>query len=157
MRCSYRSRIPRLALVCGLATAAVWAAPRDEAANAESIEPVQITVAIGNRLFPAFHETTTTAVGERRFIGDTEYAFEIMRFYPHFAIIDSTKEIVSLSDEVKNPAFKIRIYDGDDVLEDSWGFYGISIPHYSRESFLSFQVLSFVYRGVAYGPASGKE
>jgi hypothetical protein len=147
----------RLALVWSVAVAGALAAPPEEAATAESPTPVDITVAIGNRLFPAFHETTTTAMNERWFIGDTDYAFEITAFVPHFAIIDSTREVVSLSDEVKNPAFKIRIYEGEDMLEDSWGFYGIRIPHFSRESFLSFQVISFEYRGVVYGATPGKE
>jgi len=83
----------------------------------------------------------------RVYVGDTDYSFEVTGFYPHFARIDSTKEIVSLSDEPKNVAFKFVVYENDSLVDTSWSFFTIQIPHFARTSYLFFNVLEFEYRG----------
>jgi hypothetical protein len=83
-------------------------------------------------------------------VGDTDYFFEIADFYPHFALIDSTKETVSLSREPKNVAFKFLVYENDSIVDTSWSFYSIQIPHYARTSYLYFIVKQFEYRGKVF-------
>jgi hypothetical protein len=116
-----------------------------------------VTIEIAHRMHPDFHETIQTKMNTRAPIGDTDLSFEVVEFYPHFAILDSSKTIVSLSDEPTNAAFKIRIYDGDTATENVWAFFTIKVPHYARTAFLSFDVVDFEYRGKRYGPDEEKE
>jgi hypothetical protein len=116
---------------------------------------MKLTVAVGNRLFPDFRETHRTTMHNRLQIGDTDYFFEVVAFYPHFAIIDSTKEVVSLSDETKNVAFKIAVYKNDEIVRDAWAFYNMSIPHFRATSALTFDVIEFEYRGEVYRKEAG--
>ena len=118
--------------------------------NAAHTGPDSVVVFIGNRLFPDFAEIVSTGLHKRQPVGDTDYSFEVESFNPHFSIIDSTKTIVALSDEPKNPAFRIKVFERDAVVDSSWAFYNLSIPHFARTSALWFQVLCFNYRGVVY-------
>ncbi|GEM_PF-2311547 len=110
----------------------------------------RITMEVGNRLYPAFSDTVETKLNEKVHVGDTEYSFKTTKFYPHFAIIDSSMEFVSLSDEPVNPAFRIRVYKNSNPVEETWAFFGPGAPHYARTSFLTFRVTSFVYRQKVY-------
>lgn len=112
--------------------------------------PDSVVVAVGNRLFPDFREIVTTGMNERRQIGDTDFSFEVKRFVPHFAIIDSTKSVVSLTAEPENPAFRIMVYENDAPVDSAWAFFKMNAPHFTRKSALWFQVLEFDYRGKAY-------
>jgi hypothetical protein len=109
-----------------------------------------VTVEIGHRMHPDFYQQTQTKMNVREQVGDTDFFFEIIEFYPHFAYVDSTKEIVSLSDEPTNAAFKIRVYENDEVVEDTWAFFTINVPHFSPTSYLTFHVTNFDYRGETY-------
>jgi hypothetical protein len=106
-----------------------------------------LTVVVGHRVHGEFHQTITTEMNKREQIGDTDFYFEAVEFYPHFAITDSTKKTISLSDEPTNVAFKIRVYESDELVDETWSFYHIQIPHYSRTSLLKFDAVAFEYRG----------
>jgi hypothetical protein len=111
------------------------------------LRPVRhLTVAVGNRLYPDFHETHRMEMHERVILGDTDYSFEVVEFYPHFARIDSTKQILSLSDEPTNVAFKFVVYENDSIVDTSWSFFSLQVPHFARTSYLYFNVLEFEYR-----------
>ncbi|HEX5133207.1 MAG TPA: hypothetical protein VFX92_12065 [Candidatus Krumholzibacteria bacterium] len=116
-----------------------------------------IRVAISHRVVADFADTLTVNMRERQTVGDTDFSFEVIEFYPEFAIMDSTHAIVSVSADPNNPAFKIRIYENNEPTEDTWAFYGIDIPHYGRTSYLAFKVLSFRYRGELIGDAGAAE
>jgi len=118
-------------------------------------EPGFVTLRVTHRVYVDFEDTLTVKLHERHVVGDTEFSCEVLEFYPQFAINDSTKAIVSLSDEPKNPAFKIAVYENDEKKEDTWAFYGIDIPHFGRTSYLAFKVLSFEYRGEVIGGEAG--
>lgn len=110
-----------------------------------------VTLDIGHRMHPDFHQQIETKMKTREQVGDTDFFFEVIEFYPHFTYVDSTKQTVSLSDEPKNVAFKIRVYENDEVVEDTWAFYSIKVPHFSPTSYLTFQATRFEYRGKSYG------
>lgn len=114
--------------------------------------PTRVVLEVGNLFYPDFHDTVETRLSRKNEIGDSRYYLEAVRFYPHFAIIDSTGDVVSLSTEPKNPAVKIRVYQGADVIEETWAFYLAKAPHYARTAFLTFKLVSFVYQGKQYGP-----
>lgn len=107
----------------------------------------KLTVFVRNRMYPNFRETHETGMHERVQVGDTDYFFEVAEFYPHFALIDSTKETVSLSDEPTNVAFKFVVYENDSIVDSSWSFFNIQVPHYAANSYLVFDVLKFEYKG----------
>ena len=103
-------------------------------ATAEDAKPPpaqHLTVAVGNRLYPDFHET-----------------------HPHFARIDSTKQIISLSEEPENVAFKFVVYENDSIVDTSWSFFSLKVPHFARTSYLYFNVLQFDYRGKTFDQRS---
>jgi len=112
--------------------------------------PDSVVILIGNRLFPDFREIVSTGLHERRQIGDTDFFFEVAEFFPHFAIMDSTRRVVSLSDEPKNPAFRIRVYESEAAVDSTWAFFNMNVPHFSRNAALWFQVLAFDYRGTVF-------
>jgi hypothetical protein len=140
-----------------LALAGVLAAAPDAPdASGSPPSPDLMTVSITHRVFVDFHDTLTVAMNERHTIGDTEFSFELTEFYPDFAI-DTNNTIASLSDEPRNPAFKVAVFENGEKTEDTWAFYGIDIPHYGRKSYLAFKVLAFEYRGEILGATSGEE
>jgi hypothetical protein len=143
-----------LNLLCVLLLAAVTGAG---ATTDHGAKVTSVTIEIAHRMHPDFHETIRTKMNTREPIGDTDLFFEVVEFYPHFAILDSSKTIVSLSDEPTNAAFKIRIYEKDTATEDAWAFFSIKVPHYSRTAFLSFDVVEFEYGDRKYGANEEKE
>jgi hypothetical protein len=116
-----------------------------------------LTVEVRNIYHPDYHETITTKMNKEEYVGDTNYSFRAVQFYPTFSILESTKQIVSLSDEPKNPAFKIKIYEEGELIEETWAFYGTLAPHFSSSSFLIFHVSSFEYRGKVHGKKEESE
>lgn len=119
-----------------------------EDADKESEMPIKIE--IRNRLYPKFFESHETTMNKREYVGDTDFSYEVVEFFPHFAIIDSTKEAVTLSEEAKNAAFRITVYEKDEVIETAWAFYHIDVPHFQRTSYLFFKVVEFEYRGEVF-------
>jgi hypothetical protein len=122
-------------------------------ASAEDVtwDPAEkLVVFVRNRMYPNFREVHETEMNKRVQVGDTDFFFEITEFYPHFAIIDSTKEVVSFSSEPENVAFKFVVFENDSIVDTSWSFYNIQIPHYAANSYLVFDVLKFEYRGEVF-------
>ena len=137
------------ALGLTLSGLASWT-PAEESVKAE---PTKLTLVVGNRVFPDFREVHQTEMHKREYVGDSEFSFEVIDFYPHFAYVDSTKEIVSLSDEPKNAAFKITVYENDEVVQNEWAFYNLSTPHFRMNSIIWFSVVEFEYEGEVYKKA----
>lgn len=123
----------------------------------DSTVDMSLTILVRSRLYADFYEVHETTMNKREYIGDTEYSYEVIGFFPHFAIIDSTKEVVSLTDSLKNVAFKIRVYNGEDVEDDMWSFFTIQVPHFSRTAHLTFDVMEFEYQGQTHINPSKKE
>jgi hypothetical protein len=146
-----RSRKFRTVFVSALAALALAGAFISVPAKDYGDDVASVTFEIRHRMHPNFHQVVTTKMNRREQIGDTDMFFEAVEFYPHFAIVDSTKKVMSTSDEPTNAAFKIRVYDGEEVVENTWAFFTIKIPHYARTSFLKFDVVSFEYRGETFG------
>jgi hypothetical protein len=130
-------------VICLAAVSSVIAADDTEHAWGPA---TKIALDVRNRLYPDFIESHNVEMHQRVQVGDTDYFFEVVDFFPHFALIDSTKEVVSLSHEPKNVAFKFVVYEADSIVDTSWSFYTIQIPHYARTSYLYFNVTQFEYR-----------
>jgi hypothetical protein len=142
-----------IAATCAVVSFLGIVPPRLSAAESRPA-PGFVTVAITHRVFVEFHDTLTVAMNQRHLVGDTEYSFELVEFYPDFAI-DTNKAVTSMTDEPRNPAFKVVVYETDEKADETWAFYGVDIPHYGRKSYLAFKVLAFEYRGDVIGKAAG--
>lgn len=105
-----------------------------------------LQVRITHRVFISFADTLTVEVGEEFWAGDTEFSAVVERFNPDFGIREGG-EVVERSAEPHNPAFLIRVYEGEEQVDEVWAFLGDGAPHYRRDSLLGFQVLSFEWRG----------
>lgn len=146
-----RAGATALALIILIALSSAGGAADKKDKNAgKSAGPDSVVLLIGNRMFPDFGEIISTPLHRRQPVGDTEFSFEVVKFYPHFAIMDSTKAVVSLSDEPKNPAFRIRVFKAAAAVDSTWAFYNMDVPHFSRSSALWFSVLAFDYRGKVF-------
>ncbi len=105
-----------------------------------------IVVRVTHRVFPAFNETHRVAPGERFPIGDTEFSGRIVEFLPDFALDETTKKPFSRSRDLRNPAVRIEVYEGDRKVEDAWAFQGEGPPHYAKTSLLAFRIEELVWR-----------
>lgn len=143
-------------VVTAVLLAVISAPPVSGMAADYGTQVASVTVDIGNRMYPSFRQQIQTKMNTREQIGDTDFFFEVIEFYPHFTFVDSTKQILSLSDEPKNAAFKIRVYDEDGFVENTWAFFSLDVPHFSPKSYLTFHVVSFDYRGETYRNAENK-
>ena len=131
--------------------------PAGAAEKGDKDSEMPLTLDIRNRLYGAFHEVHETTLNKREQVGDTDYYYEVVEFFPDFAIIDSTMKAVTLSEEAKNSAFKIIVYENDEVLETTWAFYHLDAAHFQRTSFLAFKVIRFEYRDEVFSKEEKEE
>lgn len=139
-----------VALGCLVAAAPVHAYDGSLVADSLSLTASALTVRVGHRLYPQFGERVETEMQKLEPIGDTDMSFEVAEFYPHFAYLDSSKTYVSLSDEPVNPAFRIKVYEDGELVDQVWAFFSIKVPHFPSDSYVYFEVLEFAYRGERY-------
>ncbi len=99
---------------------------------------------VTHRLHPDFQETELVVPGEKFQIGDTEYYGKVVDLVPDFAIDDKTKKVISRSQELRNPAVKIEVYNLGKKIEVDWAFL-TDVPHFAPSSQLSFQVDSLIW------------
>jgi hypothetical protein len=105
-----------------------------------------------HRMYPRFHDERSVAPGERFQIGDTDLSGRIVDFVPDFGIDDRTGKVVARSDSLRNPAFRIEVYQADSLIEKTWAFMKGSPPHFSGRSMLNFEVQRIIWKP-GQGPA----
>ncbi len=108
-------------------------------------DPGSITLLAKHRLYPDFSEQHTVAMNQRFAISDEGYEAVITRYLPDFAIqiTDEGKKIFSKSTEANNPAFWIVVYKDSAAVDSVWAFSVRGAPHFSRNSFIYFEILEF--------------
>jgi len=107
---------------------------------------VSARLTVGHRLFPDFREEHTVAPGETFQLGDTDFSGRIVGVIKDFAFDDSTKRVFSRSDEPRNPALRIRIFEEGRTVEEVWAFGGEGPPHFARNSELFFHIDSLRWK-----------
>jgi len=143
-----KENMMKLKVLCAAVLTLLTAMMQPMAAQEADVNvPTEITLKITNRMHANYLEYMTTEIGDTIQVGDTDFFFTISEFFAHFAMIDSTKEIVSLSDELKNPAFRIDVFENEDLADKTWAFYLIRVPHFGQNSYMAFEVMEFTYRG----------
>ena len=89
------------------------------------------------------YEDHKIRLGEEFFIADTEYTAKVKRFVPDFAMDKKTKEVISRSDQMKNPALLLEVlYQGQSVYE-TWILYQNLMPHKIQDPGYYFQYISY--------------
>lgn len=109
-----------------------------------------ITVRVTHLLYPDFVEIHKAKMHEKFQIGDSDLSAAMVEFVPDFSIDTLTKKVVSLSPELNNPAFKVYVVQGKEKKEEAWAFFKTSIPHFTRQTGLRFEILEFKYKGKNY-------
>ncbi len=94
---------------------------------------------IGSRLYTDWKEEQKVRIGERVFIGDTEFAAAVEGFLSDFRLVDG--RAVSASSEMKNPAAHIITFKEGAAVDSTWAFLNFP-PHFSPKSFFTFRLLS---------------
>lgn len=134
-------------LLSVLVAAALWIGGEAPTAWAQNAAPpsvpaivdttIQFSIQVGNRLYPEWKEDLHVRVGERFYLGDTEFNGEVRKFLPDFRIIDG--KILSLSNAMNNPAIQVFVWADSGAVDSSWAFLNFP-PHFSPNSFFTFQL-----------------
>lgn len=109
-----------------------------------------ITVRAYHLLYPDYNQTFTVEMNQKFQLADTNLFVAVEDFVPHFSIDTLTHKVGSQSDSLRNPAFKVAVYAGDEKKEEVWAFFRFSVPHFTRQTGLRFEVLKFNYHGKTY-------
>lgn len=130
--------LARSAMVLALGLAAVAAAPAPKLKS--------VTIAIRNRVFHEFADQQAVLQGKSFIIGDTDYSAKIVQYIPDFAMDLSNGKVISRSNEPKNPAFKLIVYQKGKPQDTTWAMMSLP-PHFTRRSFLAFKVMRIDFVG----------
>lgn len=95
-----------------------------------------------HRVFTDFLEVDTVRMDEKFEIGDGNAVGQIFTFNPHLTITEKG-EYIRVSDTLYNPAVRVRVYQKDSVVQESWAFYYSEAPHFRRSDILGFRLLNF--------------
>jgi hypothetical protein len=108
-----------------------------------AIDTSQVFVlVIKHRIFTKFNEVDTVHFNEKFPIGEGDYVGQVFVFNPHLSITDKG-EYLQVSDTLYNPAVRVRVYQKDSVIQESWAFYYSDAPHFRRSDMLGFKLASF--------------
>ncbi len=97
---------------------------------------------VRHRIFTDFLEFDTVRMNEQFEIGDEDFHGQVFIFNPHL-IITEKGEYLQDSDSLYNPAVRVRVYQEDSVIQESWAFYYSEAPHFRRSDILGFRLLNF--------------
>jgi hypothetical protein len=123
-------------LLAGAAGAGTAAKP---AAPGAPLKVSTMTMVIGHRAFPEFHDRVTVKLHETFRVGDTEYSAKVVEFQPDFAMDLKTRKVISRSAAPNNPAAKVYVWKNGAPDDTSWAFLNMP-PHFGRHSMLAFQL-----------------
>jgi hypothetical protein len=98
-----------------------------------------------------FVEVHEVGMNEEFKVGDTNYSAMVIRFEPDFTIDLDTKEVVSRSQDMNNPAILLEIYENGNKVVEQWVFRK-EMPHMSRKTPISFALLTVDGEGGAQSP-----
>ena len=110
--------------------------------NASMDSSYSFVLEIRHRIFMDFQEVDTVKMNEKFEIGDGDANGQVFTFNPHLAITEKGQYLQD-SDTLYNPAVRVRVYQKDSVVQESWAFYYSEAPHYRRNDLLGFRLLDF--------------
>ncbi len=121
-----------------------------------------VTLGIRHRVFHDFRDLQRVRLNQDFILGDTEFTGRVVQYVPDFQMDLGSHRIFSLSDQPRNPAFKVIVRKGKVPQDTTWAFLK-SPPHFGVRSYFAFQVLRIDFVGrppllpdtTAAPPASG--
>ena len=137
------SRLVRIGL---LMAALAAAAPTGVEAAARGPRLESVTFGIRHRVFPDFRDLQRVKLNREFIIGDSEYSARVIQYVPDFQMDLEHHRVFSLSDQPRNPAFRIVVSKNRAPHDTSWAFLK-SPPHFGVSSYFSFQVLRIDFVG----------
>jgi len=81
-------------------------------------------------------------IGERFALDDNRSEVHVKQFVPDFSIGED-KKVFSRSEELRNPAVQLALYQDNNLVEEKWVFANFPDFHGSAEGLFSFSLLSF--------------
>ena len=99
-----------------------------------------VTFGIRHRVFHEFRDLHTVKIGEDFPLGDSEYSARVVQYLPDFQMDLQAHKIFSMSNQPRNPAFKIVVRKDKAPQDTSWAFLK-SPPHFGARAYFAFQVL----------------
>ncbi len=91
-----------------------------------------VTVKVVHPQFPGFEGKYELEVGKKAFIHDTTYWLRLEDFAADFMMNPMTGDILSRSNELKNPAARVTLGNEDQTLYLAWIFQAEDAPHQVR-------------------------
>lgn len=108
-----------------------------------AVDTTQVfVIEIRHRVFKEFLEVDTVSLNERFPIGEGDQIAQVVLFNPDLAITDKG-EYWQGSDTLYNPAVRVRVFENDSLMQQSWAFHFVDAPHYRRNDMLGFRLISF--------------
>ncbi len=102
----------------------------------------RVTVLVRHVHYQKFREKHQVAIGEEFGISDGDISAKVVAFYPDF-FIEKGGEAGTRSQEMKNPAVKIRILRGGKKLEEVYAFGKRQHSGISKEAKIYFILLEY--------------
>jgi hypothetical protein len=139
-------RIPAIGIVLALMAAggAHAAAPASSGGKGPQLDAV--TFAVRHRVFHEFYDVQKVKLHQDFPLGDSEYSARVIQYLPDFQMDLEHHKFFTLSDQPRNPAFRVVVKKGKAPHDTSWAFLK-SPPHFSAKSYFSFQVLRIDFVG----------
>ena len=113
-------------------------------AGAAKVETV--TLGIRHRVFHEFRDQHKVRINRVFPLGDTEYSARVIRYVPDFQMDVERRQVFSLSDQPRNPAFQVVVIRNNAPHDTSWAFLK-SPPHFGPRAYFAFQVLRIDFAG----------
>ena len=105
-----------------------------------------VTLGVRHRVFPDFRDRHRVRLHREFPLGDTEYSARVIRYVPDFQMDLERRQVFSLGDQPRNPAFQIVVRRNQVPHDTSWAFLK-SPPHFGTRSYFAFQVLRIDFAG----------
>jgi hypothetical protein len=137
-------RILGIAIVMAVLAAPVRAATPAPGAKGPRLDTV--TFGVHHRVFHDFYDVQKVKLNQTFPLGDSEYSARVIQYLPDFQMDLEHHKFFSLSDQPRNPAFRVVVSKGKAAHDTSWAFLK-SPPHFSAKSYFAFQVLRIDFLG----------
>jgi hypothetical protein len=126
-----------------LASASAWGAQPNAAgkpAAGHGPKLAAVTFGVRHRVFHEFRDLHRVKLNEDFPLGDSEFSARMVQYVPDFQMDLPARKIYTLSDQPRNPAFKLIVRKNKVPQDTSWAFLK-SPPHFGAHSYFAFQVL----------------
>ena len=135
------SRMWAPALLLLLAWDTAWGAkPAARSGAGKGPRLATVTFGVRHRVFHDFRDLHTVKLNQDFELGDSEYSARVVQYLADFQMDLQAHKTWSMSDQPRNPAFRVIVSKGKTPQDTTWAFLK-SPPHFGAHSYFAFQVL----------------